>query len=57
MRQLFFGDLLELLVAELMAAGRSADAERYAVQVSAQQHQEAFGQALVERIKAGQKPR
>ena len=56
-RQLFFGDLLELLVAELMAAGRFADAERYAVQVAAEQHQEAFGRALVERIRAGQKPR
>jgi len=56
-RQLFFRDVLELLVAELMAAGRFADAERYAVQVAAEQHQEAFGRALVERIRAGQKPR
>ena len=56
-RQLFFGDVLALLVAELMAAGRFADAERYAVQVAAEQHQEAFGRALVERIRAGQKPR
>ena len=56
-RQLFFGDVLELLVAELMAAGRFADAERYAVQIAAEQHQEAFGRALVERIRAGQKPR
>jgi len=56
-RQRFFADLLELLVAELMAAGRFADAEHYAVQVAAEQHQEAFGRALVERIRAGQKPR
>ena len=56
-RKTFTTDLLELLVAELMSAGRWADAERYAVQVAAEQQQEAFGRALVERIRAGQKPR
>ena len=56
-RRTFTVDLLELLVAELMTAGRLADAEQYAVQVAAEQQQEAFGRALVEQIKAGQKPR
>jgi hypothetical protein len=56
-RRRFFADTLELLVAELMAAGRFADAERYAVQVAAEQHQQAFGRALVEQIRAGQSPR
>ena len=56
-RKTFTTDLLELLVSELMTAGRLADAERYAVQVAAEQQQEAFGQALVAQIRAGQKPR
>ena len=56
-RKRFTTDLLELLVAELMTAGRLADAERYAVQIAAEQQQEAFGRALVEQIRAGQKPR
>ncbi len=50
-------DLLELLVAELMTAGRLAAAERYAVEIAAEQGQEALGRALVEQIRAGQKPR
>ena len=56
-RKTFTTDLLELLVTELMTAGRLADAERYAVQVAAEQRQEAFGRALVAQIRAGQKPR
>ena len=56
-RKTFTTDLLELLVAELMTAGRLADAEQYAVQVAAEQQQEAFGHALVAQIRAGQKPR
>ena len=56
-RKRFTTDLLELLVAELMTAGRLADAERYVVQVAAEQQQEAFGRALVAQIRAGQKPR
>ena len=56
-RKKFTTDLLELLVAELMTAGRLADAERYAVQVAAEQQQGAFGRALVAQIRAGQKPR
>ena len=50
-------DLLELLVAELMTAGRLAAAERYAIEIAAEQGQEALGRALVEEIRAGQKPR
>ena len=53
MRRRFFAELLELLVSELMAAGRSDDAERHALQVAAEQGQEAVGRALVERIRAG----
>ena len=56
-RKTFTTDLLELLVAELMTAGRLADAEQYAVQVAAEQQQVAFGRALVAQIRAGQKPR
>ena len=56
-RKTFTTDLLELLVTELMTAGRLTDAERYAVQVAAEQQQEAFGRALVAQIRAGQKPR
>ena len=56
-RKKFTTDLLELLVAELMTAGRLAAAERYAVEIAAEQQQEAFGPALVEQIRAGQKPR
>ncbi len=56
-RKTFTTDLLELLVAELMTAGRLADAERYAVEIAAEQGQEAFGRALVAQIRAGQKPR
>ncbi len=56
-RKTFTTDLLELIVAELMIAGRLADAERYAVQIAAEQQQEAFGRALVEQIRVGQKPR
>ncbi len=56
-RKTFTTDLLELLVAELMIAGRLADAERYAGQIAAEQQQQAFGRALVEQIRVGQKPR
>lgn len=56
-RKTFTTDLLELLVAELMTAGRLAAAEQYAVQVAAEQQQEALGRALVAQIRAGQKPR
>lgn len=56
-RKKFTTDLLELLVAELMTAGRLAAAERYAVEIAAEQQQEAFGRALVEQIRAGQRPR
>ena len=56
-RKKFTTDLLELLVAELMTAGRLVAAERYAVEIAAEQGQEAFGRALVEQIRAGQKPR
>ena len=56
-RKTFTTDLLELLVAELMTAGRLADAERYAVEIAAEQSQEAFGRTLVEQIRAGQKRR
>ena len=56
-RKKFTTDLLELLVAELTTAGRLAAAERYAVEIAAEQGQEAFGRALVEQIRAGQKPR
>ena len=56
-RKTFTTDLLELIVAELMTAGRLADAEQYTVQVAAEQQQEAFGRALVAQIRAGQKPR
>ena len=51
-RKKFTTDLLELLVAELMTAGRLAAAERYAVEIAAEQQQEAFGRALVEQIRA-----
>ena len=56
-RKTFTTDLLELIVAELMTAGRLADAEQYAVQVAVEQQQEVFGHALVAQIRAGQKPR
>ena len=56
-RRRFFAELLQLLVAELMAAGRSADAEKYVVQVATEQNREAFGRALVARIRAGKQPR
>ena len=56
-RKKFTTNLLELLVAELMSAGRLDDAERYAVQIAVEQQQEAFGRALVEQIRAGQRPR
>ena len=56
-RKTFTTDLLELLVAELIITSRLADAERYAVEIAAEQGQEAFGRALVEQIRAGQKPR
>ena len=56
-RKTFTTNLLELIVAELMIAGRLADAERYAVEIAAEQGQEAFGRALVEQIRASQKPR
>ncbi len=56
-RKTFTTDLLALLVAELMTAGRLADAERYAVQIAAEQQQEALGRALVEQIRVSQKPR
>ena len=56
-RKTFTTDLLELIVAELIISGRLADAERYAVEIAAEQGQEAFGRALVEQIRAGQKPR
>ncbi len=56
-RKTFTTDLLELIVAELMTAGRLTDAEQYAVQVAAEQQQEALGRALVAQIRAGQKPR
>lgn len=51
-RKKFTTDLLELLVAELMTAGRLAAAERYAVAIAAEQGQEAFGRALVDQIRA-----
>lgn len=51
-RKKFTTDLLELLVAELMTAGRLAAAERYAVEIAAEQGQEAFGRALIEEIRA-----
>ena len=56
-RRRFFPELLNLLVVELMAVGRSGDAERYALQVAAELRQEAFGRALVKRIRAGAAPR
>ncbi len=56
-RRQFFEDLLEVLVAELMAADRLTDAEHYVVQVATEQGQQAFGQALVERVRAGRSPR
>ena len=56
-RRKFTTDLLELIVAELMIAGRLADAERYAVEIAAEQGQDAFGRALVEQIRASQNPR
>ena len=56
-RKTFTTDLLELLVIELMSAGRLADAERYVVEIAAEQGQEAFGRALVGQIRASQKPR
>ena len=56
-RKTFTTDLLELIVTELMTADRLAVAEQYAVQVAAEQRQEAFGRALVAQIRAGQKPR
>ena len=56
-RRRFFPELLQLLVIELIAAGRPGDAEGYALQVSAELGQEAFGRALVERIRAGAAPR
>jgi len=56
-RRQFFEDLLEILVAELIAADRLTDAEHYVVQVAAEQGQQAFGQALVERVRAGRSPR
>lgn len=56
-RRRFFPELLHLLVIELIAAGRPGDAERYALQVSTELRQEAFGRALVERIRAGAAPR
>ena len=56
-RRRHFPELLELLVSELMAAGRSGDAERYALQVAREQGREAFGRDLVLRIRAGVPPR
>ena len=52
-RRRFFVELLDLLVYELMAAGRSGDAERYALQVAAEQGREAVGRAFANRIRAG----
>ena len=52
-RRRFFGELVDLLVDQLMAAGRSDDAERLARQVAAQQGGKAVGRALLERIRAG----
>ncbi|MXW79111.1 MAG: hypothetical protein F4Z57_09045 [Gemmatimonadetes bacterium] len=56
-RKMFTTDLLELIVAELIISGRLADAEQYAVEIAAEQGQEVFGRALVEQIRASQKPR
>jgi hypothetical protein len=51
-RRDFSADLLELLVGGLVAAGRFADAERYAGQISAEMGREEFGRALIARIRA-----
>lgn len=56
-RRQFFADLSQLLVSELMAADRFVDAERFAVQLAAEQQQQALGRALVERIRARRPPR
>ena len=52
-RRRFFPELLDLLVHELIAAGRSEDAERQALRIAAEQGREEVGRALVERIRAG----
>ena len=56
-RRQFCAELSELLVSELMEADRFADAERFAVQLAAEQQQQALGRALVERIRARRPPR
>ena len=51
-RRRFFAELLDLLVHELVAAGRPGEAERLALEVASEQGREAVGRALVERIRA-----
>ena len=51
-RRRFFAELLDLLVHELVAAGRPAEAERLALEISSEQGREAVGRALVERVRA-----
>ena len=51
-RRQFFAELLELLVAELLAADRAADAERYVAEVAAEQRKTEFGRDLIDRIRA-----
>ena len=56
-RRQFFAELLELLVAELLAVNRGADAERYVAEFAADQQQQAYGRALIERIRERQSSR
>ena len=51
-RRRYFREVLVMLVAELVEAGRTSDAERYVVEIAAEQQQQDFGRVLVERIRA-----
>ena len=51
-RRRFFAELLDLLVHELVAAGRPGEAERLAREVASEQGREDVGRALVARIRA-----
>ncbi len=51
-RRHYFREVLVMLVAELVQADRTSDAERYVVEIAEEQQQQGFGRVLVERIRA-----
>ena len=54
-RRVFFADLLEALIAELVAVERYGDAERYVVEIAAEQGRQDVGRELVARIRASRR--